>query len=91
MSEMKYIVVNSEECGEQMFIFPKNINHDRFAEILSNIRHGGDRNWERIYREPISAGFIIDGKCHGKSETLDLNSRPEDTELYQRGGMKNHE
>lgn len=87
MSEMKYVVVDSEEAGEQMFIFPKTINHNRVAEILDYIKHGDDRNWERIYREPVSAGFITDGKCHGKSETLGLPSRSIDTEIYQRGGI----
>jgi hypothetical protein len=89
--EMKYVVVSSEEQGEQLFIFPKNINHDSFAEVLSNIRfykNGNLRDWKRIYREPISAGFTDGVKCYGKSESLNLNSRPEDTEILKAGGTK---
>ena len=85
-SEMKYVVVQTEEQGEQLFIFPKNIDHDRFAEVLSNIRLGSGYNWERIYREPISAGFTDGTKCYGYSESLSLKSRPEDTALLLKGG-----
>lgn len=85
-NEMKYVVVKSDEQGEQLFTFPKTIDHDKFAEVLNYIRHG-DRDWIRIYREPISAGFVSDGKCHGRSETLNLDSREEeDTALLARGG-----
>lgn len=88
MNEMKYVVVSSEKQGEQLFVFPKNVTHQSFAEILSKIRHGEGRNWERIFREPISAGFTDGVKCYGRSESLDLASRPEDTALLQRGGCK---
>lgn len=84
-NEMKYVVVKSDEQGEQLFTFPKTIDHDKFAEVLNYIRHG-DRDWIRIYREPISAGFVSDGKCYGRSETLNLDSRKEDTALLARGG-----
>jgi len=86
MLEMKYVVVDSDECGEQLFVFPKSIDHDRFNEVLSDIRHGGDRNWERIYREPVSAGFTDGKTCYGRSETLGLDSRPQDTALLLNGG-----
>lgn len=88
MNEMKYVVVASEEQGEQLFVFPKNVNHQSFAEILSYIRHGEGRNWKRIFREPISAGFTDGVKCYGRSESLDLAYRPEDTALLQRGGCE---
>ena len=82
MIEMKYVVVKSEEDGEKLFIFPKSVNHDAFAEVLSYIKVG-DRNWKRLYREPISAGFTDGVTCYGRSESLDLKSRPEDTELLK--------
>ena len=53
---MKYVVVSSEH-GEELFLFPKSINHDEFAEVLSYIKQGDSRNWKRSYRKPISAGF----------------------------------
>lgn len=88
MNQMKYVVVESDEAGEQMFIFPMSISHDHFAEVLSNIRHfTGFDQWERIYRAPISAGFTDGVTCTGWSETLQLNSRPEDTILLKGGGQ----
>jgi hypothetical protein len=88
MIEMKYVVVSSDEQGQQLFIFPKNINHDSFAEILNHIKIGEGRNWKRIQRKPISAGFTDGVKCYGKSESLNLSSRQEDTELLKNGGFK---
>lgn len=85
MEEMKYVVVSSEEQGEQMFIFPKNIDHDAFANVLSYIKTGG-LNWTRPFREPVSAGFTDGHKCYGCSETLDIGSRECDTLLLQQGG-----
>jgi hypothetical protein len=78
MIEMKYVVVESTEQGKQLFIFPKNIDHDRMAETLSFIRHGG-QTWNRIFRTPISAGFTDGITCYGRSETLVLDSQPGDT------------
>lgn len=82
-TEMKYVVVNSEEAGEQLFIFPRTIDHDKFAEVLSRIRYGSDLNWEHIYRKPVAAGFTDGHVCYGRSETLSLNSRPQDTRLLR--------
>jgi hypothetical protein len=83
MIEMKYIVVESEECGKQLIIFPKNIDHDRMAEALSVIRHGDGRNWSRIYRNPISAGFTDGVKCYGESTSLKIKSNASDTDLLK--------
>ncbi len=88
MNEMKYVVVASEEQGEQLFVFPKNINHDYFAEILSYIKIDVGNELDSVYREPISAGFTDGLNCYGRSESLDLGSRPEDTELLKKGGFK---
>lgn len=83
MREMKYVVVFSEEQGEQLFIFPKNINHDDFAETLSYIKTGDRGNWQRIFRTPISAGFTDGSTCYGHSESLNISSRKQDTSLLQ--------
>jgi len=73
---MKYVVVRNEDGKEEFFMFPKHINHDDFAEVLSHIKvHTGFRDWERQYREPIAAGFTDGKKCTGCSETLNLDSR----------------
>ena len=84
--EMKYVVVVAENDVEQLFTFPKSINHDAFAEILSYIKVGEGRNWRREFRKPVSAGFTDGVQCYGKSESLALASRPEDTALLQAGG-----
>lgn len=80
---MKYIVMALAD-KEEIFIFPRTVDHDRMKEACEIIRFGDDRNWNRKYRqgECVSAGFIDDGVCHGRSETLGLESRgPKDTAL----------
>lgn len=82
---MKYVVTVNANGREELFVFPKHIDHDRFAEVLSGIRTGNEWDWERMYREPISAGFVMDGVCFGESITLGLKSRKEeDTALLQK-------
>lgn len=51
------------------------------AEVLLFLEN--KKTGKRVYREPISAGFIgSNGNCHGNSETLGLDSRlDEDSEL----------
>ena len=86
-AEMKYVVVASE-AGEQLMVFPGNINHDAFAEVLSHIKEGSHSNWKRCYRKPISAGFTDGLTCYGRSESLNLKARiPADTALLKQGGM----
>jgi len=85
MGEMKYVVVHCDEAGEQLFIFPKNIDHDEFASVLSYIKTGG-YNWTRPVRMPVSAGFTDGESCYGRSETLGLEFRAVDSELLAKGG-----
>lgn len=87
MSEMKYVVVESKEQGEQMFIFPKNINHNDFYDVLSYIKIGDNHNWTRPYRGIVSSGFTDGKTCYGRSESLQVDSRPEDTALLAAGGV----
>jgi len=79
---MKYIVTSNEEGLEEIFIFPDTVNHNVMAESVEFMKnqHG---NWKRIERIPISAGFIEGGKCVGRSESLDIASRPQDSKLLQ--------
>ena len=72
---MKYIVTRDENDVEELFMFPKSINHDFFSEAVSRIKTGTDRNWVRKHRDPIAAGFTDGVSCTGRSETLNLDSR----------------
>lgn len=89
MKEMKYIVTqrDTELDGvfiEEIFIFPKSVNHDCFAEVVNCIKNETHGNWHRVRRTVISAGFTDGVKCYGHSESLNLNSRKElDTELLK--------
>lgn len=81
---MKYIVMTLAE-KEEIFVFPRNVDHDRMFEACEHIRFGDDRDWNRKYLrhgECVAAGFIDGGNCYGKSETLGIKSRGEkDTKL----------
>lgn len=82
---MKYIVMALNDV-EEIFIFPRTVDHDRMAEACEAIRFGDARNWNRKYRagECIAAGFIDGGRCSGRSETMNLSSRGEkDTALLK--------
>lgn len=81
MIEMKYVVVDSFEYGEELFIFPTSIEHDRFAEVLYYIRPPAPWTYSSACRKAVSAGFTDGETCYGRSELLDLDSRKEDTVL----------
>lgn len=81
---MKYVVVQRGDNPEEIFIFPKTIDHDAFAEVLSYIKVGG-RDWKRERAKPISAGFTDGEECFGRSETLNLDSRPKLDSFLLRG------
>lgn len=78
---MKYIVTVDEDGNEEIFIFSKLINHDTMAEAISAIRNRMRGDWKRIHRKPVSAGFYCNGVTFGRSESLNLDSRPEDAKL----------
>lgn len=81
---MKYIVTEDDLGVQEIFVFPSRIHHDAMMLNLEGIRNQMYGQWERVFRVPISAGFIdSQGKCSGYSETLGLQSRPEDTELFR--------
>lgn len=77
MRQTKYIVIASEG-KELIFTFPASIDHDKMFEAVTQVRRGFVR-WVKphIDAEAISAGFVSDGFCVGRSDTLDLNSRGE--------------
>lgn len=84
---MKYIVTKDEDGVEEIFVFPKRYNHDDFAGDINGLRvrdPNNHREWNRKYKEPVSAGFVDGMKCHGRSETLDLGSRGEQDTLLLR-------
>jgi hypothetical protein len=78
---MKYICFDNADTGkEEVILFPNSIHHDCMVEAADRIRNQSYGNWKRVDRMPISAGFVDSNMvCHGRSETLDLDSRPEDT------------
>jgi hypothetical protein len=82
---MKYIVTEDELGVQEIFTFPSRINHDAMMLNLEGIRNQMCGQWQRVFREPVSAGFIgSNGQCYGGSETLGLLSRPEeDTALWR--------
>jgi hypothetical protein len=88
---MKYIVVKMQDGSEGIFTFPREIDHDHYHESLAAIRFGG-RDWKRhVLGRPsdlVSAGFIDNGSCYGRSETLGVASRGvTDTALLRKGGL----
>lgn len=78
MNNCKYIVIKSRLNDntykqELMIMFPKVLNHDDTAALFRGF-------------SVISAGFVdlISQKCYGRSESLNLDSRPnEDSQLLE--------
>lgn len=84
---MKYIVTesNDEFNTQEIFIFPRTIDHDAYAESVHVSRNKTWGDWERLHKIPIAAGFIdSNSQCYGRSETLGLDSRgAADTKLIK--------
>lgn len=80
--EFKYIIMTHTDfedvSTEQIFIFPKVIDHDQMAEAVRHIRfwRNNSNDWSRQLSSPVSAGFTNCETCWGRSETLDLDARP---------------
>lgn len=78
---MKYVVMNNISTGiEEIFIFDKTIDHDRFVVGVESIKaDNGVGGWLREYRECVSAGFVKMNngllQCYGESITLNIKSR----------------
>lgn len=73
---MKYIVIRSRDL-ELMFTFPYCIVHSHMFATM-----------KLAFAEStcVAAGFITNGICHGRSDSLDIDARGVDTELLVRGG-----
>lgn len=79
---MKFITTIDDDGVEEVFTFPDRVHHDAMAEVLEGIKNQTHRNWERVFRRPVAAGFVRpDGTCYGRSETLDLAAWEADTTL----------
>jgi hypothetical protein len=90
--KMKYIVLELDGV-EYMVLFPKSekMTHKHMAEAVTGIRVDDPRRhnyWNREFIEAtiVSAAFVdLKGMfCHGRSESLNLECRPEiDTALLK--------
>ncbi len=84
---MKYIVIESDGV-ELMFVFPGSVVHSEMLESVRSTRHLAGRGWDWPFEcaKPVSAGFIKDGRCHGRSESIGIDSRGAvDSALLARG------
>lgn len=81
MKEMKYIVTVDDNGTEEIFLFPKAVNHDCFAEMATRIKNSMHGRWSRVHRRVIGAGFTNGITCYGRSESLRIDSRLEDSSL----------
>lgn len=74
MFKMKYIIVDSQYIDEP-YIFPDHINHSDFARLFDP-------------QKVISAGFVLSSTngitCYGRSESLNIGSRSEDTDIINK-------
>ena len=52
---MKYIITSTEDFDQEIFIFPRTINHDIMAESISRMKNQSHGNWKRLTRTPIAA------------------------------------
>lgn len=78
---MKYIVTEQDDGTKEIFVFSRDIDHDKMAISINRIISGNKLRWNRIKRTPVSAGFVAQGECYGRSETLNLDSVESDREL----------
>lgn len=72
-TELKYITVQNESDEIYIIVFDKSINHDYMYLAVS---HMGEE-----YLRKLSAGFTDGLSCYGRSETLNLDSNPDDFKL----------
>lgn len=83
MSDFKYVMFKDKHGREFPVVFPGDLIHE---EMASAVRHAfrsselkeGKQDWACPI--PVSAGFcqIIATSAHGKSETLNMESRSQD-------------
>jgi len=83
-----------DEKGEEqeaIFVFPRSLNHDGMMEGIQSVRRGTPQNWKRNWdAHAIAAGFVVNGKCVGHSETLGLQSRGSVDDILLNGNGLGH-
>ena len=82
----KYICFKDGDV-EMIVVFPHTIDHDRMFESLQMTSFDVDRKSREWYDiDLLSAGFVYSsGKCYGRSETLDIDSRGDVDTLILKG------
>lgn len=82
MEELKYVMFDLEGL-EFPILFPKFVNHNRTEEgMVHSIRRSfSDKGLTGGDAEVVSAGFWDGRNAHGMSESLKMNSRPQDTDI----------
>lgn len=80
---MKYIVTKNKDGKEEMFTFPDSVHHDVMSMAVVSLKDQTHGDWKRIERKVVSAGFVTGGVCHGKSESLHLESRARDNDILK--------
>ena len=82
----KYICFKDGDV-EMIVVFPHTIDHDRMFESLQMTSFDVDRKSREWYDiDLLSAGFVYSsGKCYGRSETLDIDSRGDIDTLILKG------
>lgn len=83
MNEVKYIVLADEAGKEYPILFPRELGH---VDVSNGIRGNAQMSgWSRVkgWLKPVSAGFYDPDRrmASGKSESLKLESRPNDAAL----------
>jgi hypothetical protein len=85
--ECKYIVVYDKDQpldSKYMIIFPKVINHDYMFEMVQHAAYDSDLPNKQMPISIFSAGFVLNGNCYGRSETLSVQSHKDDNELCRK-------
>jgi hypothetical protein len=73
--QTKYITYQDVELRDRIAVFSYEMKH---IDMEVALRRYGD------FYSPLGAGFVVNGKCEGISESMRLKSRPvEDTALLK--------
>lgn len=85
MTEFKYIIIELTKTdgvkNSMPVIFGKEINHN---DMSQRTVHNLWQNDNVESAKTVSGGFVYLGdgiECHGRSETLDMDSRKQDAEI----------
>lgn len=73
--KLKFVTFVGYQDQEVIIVFPAKAQHLHFAEAFTRLTFGEFK--------PISGGFVEAGECYGRSISLNMEARPEDTELLK--------